>query len=58
MSGNILADLLEKGVKLTYKRLLEEKSMRNGNIIICVDGKIIRLKAKDVLEDLKKKGEL
>ena len=53
-----LADLIAQGVKLAYKRMLEEKSKNNQELIICENGKIIRLRAKDVLKDLSNKGEL
>lgn len=51
-------DLVEKGVKLAYKKMLEEKSKNDEEIVISENGKIIRLKAKDVLESLRLKGEL
>ncbi len=53
-----LADLIAKGIKLAYRRMLEEKSKNNEDLVICEKGKIIRIKAKDVLKDLSRKGEL
>lgn len=50
--------LIEKGVKLAYKRMLEEKAKNDEYIVISKDGKIIRLKAKTALSQLKRKKEL
>ena len=58
MNSNKISELVEKGVKLAYKRLLEEKSKNNEDLIICENGKIKRLNAKTTLKALKKKGRL
>jgi len=51
-------DLIEKGVNLAYRRMLEEKAKNDEEIVVSENGKIIRIKARDVLEELKRKGEL
>lgn len=44
-------ELLEKikyGVALAYRRLIEKKKQEDGELIYSVNGKIVRVKAKDV----------
>jgi hypothetical protein len=51
-------ELIEKGVNLAYRRMLEEKAKNDEEIIISENGEIVRIKARDVLEELKRKGEI
>ena len=56
MRSKKLIDLIEKGIKLSYLKMLEEKSRNNEVLIFSENGKIIHLMAKDALIQLKKKG--
>jgi len=53
-----LSEKIQRGVNLAYKRMLEEKSRNDESIYVSKDGKILQLKARDVLEELKRKGEI
>jgi hypothetical protein len=37
-----------KGIELSYQRLLETKEKENGDLVISRNGKIIKVKAKDL----------
>ncbi|HQH18888.1 MAG TPA: hypothetical protein PKZ43_04980 [Bacteroidales bacterium] len=39
-----------KGIELAFCRLIEKKSKENGDLIYCKDGRIFRIKAKDLLK--------
>jgi hypothetical protein len=53
-----LSEKIQRGVILAYRRMLEEKSRNDESIYVSRDGKIIQLKAREVLEELKRKGDL
>jgi len=44
-----IRDKIIKGMDLTIKKLLKTKSERNADIIISDNGKIIKVKAKDLI---------
>jgi len=39
-----------KGIELAFQRLLEKKSKENGELIYSKNGKIVRIKAKELLK--------
>jgi hypothetical protein len=39
-----------KGIEIAFLRLLERKSKEIGELIYCKDGRIIRIKARDLLK--------
>jgi len=41
---NELKDKIIKGLELAYKRLLEYKKMKNSELVILKDGKIVMVK--------------
>ncbi len=43
---------ISKGLKIAYEKLVIEKAKVDGELIFCEDGKIIRVKAKDLLKNL------
>lgn len=45
-----LTQLIAEGLKLSFKKLLIEKAKEDGELIFCEDGKIIRVKAKELLK--------
>ncbi len=45
-----LFEKLNKGLKLSYQKLVRDKAKEDGELIFCEDGKIIRVKAKDLLK--------
>jgi hypothetical protein len=55
MSDKTVIDLIEKGLKVSHRRMLEEKAKNEEDIIISANGKIIRRRAKDVLSELLRK---
>lgn len=45
-----LRSKIEQGLQLAYKRLLAEKQKENGDLIVSHNGKITRIKARDIRE--------
>ena len=45
---NIIREKILLGLELTHKRLIETKKQRNMDLIISENGKIIKIKAKDL----------
>ncbi|MFN6378295.1 MAG: hypothetical protein ACK4WD_03410 [Flavobacteriales bacterium] len=43
-----LRNKIIQGIDLAYKRLLIEKEKNNSDLVICREGKIIHVKAKDL----------
>lgn len=39
-----------KGLELAFQRLLEKKSKENGELVFEIKGKIVHIKAKDLLK--------
>lgn len=46
---NTLRSKIEQGLQLAYKRLLAAKEKEDGDLVISHEGKIIRVKARDLL---------
>jgi hypothetical protein len=46
----ILREKILKGIELAFQRLVEKKSKENGELVFSKDGKIIFVKAKDLLK--------
>ena len=44
----VLRNKLLKGMHLSYNRLLEEKQTENGTLIFSKEGKIVRVKARNL----------
>jgi hypothetical protein len=45
---NIIREKILLGLELTHKRLIQTKKERNWDLIISDNGKIIKIKAKDL----------
>lgn len=43
-----LRDKIMKGLKLSFERLVHEKKQKNEDLIFSRNGKIIKIKAKDI----------
>ena len=43
-----LVDKITEGVKLAIKRLVERTKKEDGELVIAKDGKIVRVKARDL----------
>jgi hypothetical protein len=41
---------IKKGLDLTFKKLLEEKRQKNGEFIFSRNGKIVKIKARDITD--------
>lgn len=48
-----LFDKINEGVLKAYVKLVKEKAKENGELIFSEDGKIIRVKAKEILKNIK-----
>jgi len=49
-----LLNKIEAGLKLAVRRLYEQKAANNESAVICVNGEIKRVPAKDLLKDYDK----
>ena len=45
-------DKITEGVKLSIKRLIERTKKEDGELVIAKDGKIISVKASDLMEEI------
>ena len=45
---NDIKTKLLKGLKVTHEDLIKEKKRNNGTLVIYKDGKIVKVKAKDL----------
>ena len=45
---NPIREKIIKGLELTHKKLIQSKKERNFDLIISDNGKIVRIKAKDL----------
>lgn len=46
-----LVDKITEGVKLAIRRLIERTKKEDGELVISRDGKIVRIKARDLKTD-------
>ncbi len=46
-----LFDKITQGVKLSVKRLIEQTKKEDGELVISKNGKIVRVKARDLKTD-------
>jgi hypothetical protein len=46
-----LLNKIEAGLKLAYRRLYEKRAANNETVVICINGEIKRVPAKDLLND-------
>ncbi len=46
-----LLNKIEAGLKLAYRRLYEQKAANNESVVICVNGEIKHVPAKDLLKN-------
>ena len=47
-NDNVIREKILKGLDLTYKKLIQSKKERNLDIVISVNGKVIKLHPKDL----------
>jgi hypothetical protein len=47
---SVLTSKISEGLKLAFDKLVKEKAKEDGELIFCEDGKIIKIKAKDLLK--------
>ncbi len=45
-----LFDKINEGILKAYDKLVRDKAKEDGELIFCEDGKIIKVKAKDLLK--------
>lgn len=45
-----LREQIKKGLELSFKKLLEEKRRNGGEFVFSENGKIIRVKATDIVD--------
>ncbi len=45
-----LTNKITEGLKRSFEKLVIEKAKEDGELIFCEDGKIIRVKAKELLK--------
>ncbi len=50
---NRLRKRILEGIDLAYRKLVEAKSQEDGELIFSKDGKIIRIKARDIQKTAK-----
>ncbi|GEM_PF-699841 len=46
-----LAEKISRGIALANRRLIEQKKREDGELVIYQDGKITRIKARDIQEE-------
>jgi len=56
--SDILEKKLTKGMKLAYKKLLLERAKEDDYLIIYENGKIIKKKAREILNEISKKKKV
>jgi hypothetical protein len=54
--ADILFDKIHEGILKAYEKLLLEKAKKDEELIFSIDNKIVRIKAKKLLEDKKEKN--
>ena len=47
-----LFNKINEGIREAYFKLVREKAKENGELIFCENGKIIRVKAKELLDKI------
>jgi hypothetical protein len=47
---------INQGIRDAYYKLVREKAKENGELIFCENGKIIRVKAKELLDKIPDKN--
>ena len=48
---NIIGEKILKGLQISFEKLVKEKAKNDEDLIFGENGKIIRVKAKDILEE-------
>ncbi len=51
-----LFERINEGIRKAYYKLVHEKAKDNGELIFCENGKIVRVKAKELLNKLPTKN--
>ena len=46
--SDLLVDKITEGVKLSIQRLIERTKKEDGELVISKDGKVVRVKARDI----------
>ena len=49
-NGKTLTQRITEGLHRSFEKLVIEKAKEDGELIFCRDGKIIRIKAKELLK--------
>ncbi len=50
MDYNTLRNKILKGLEISFQRLVVQKSKEDQELVFCKDGRIIRIKAKELLK--------
>lgn len=51
LESDPLVDKITEGVKLAIRRLIERTKKEDGELVIFRDGKVVRIKARDLKTD-------
>ena len=49
-TGDEIKEKFRKGLDLTFKKLLQQKNLTGGILVFSKDGKIIKVKAADLIK--------
>ena len=49
---DILREKIQKGIQISFDKLVKEKAKNDEELVFSENGKIVRIKAKDILKEL------
>lgn len=49
--GRILSEKILEGIRKAVRQLYEHEAERDGEVVITREGKVVKVKAKDLLKD-------
>ena len=52
IDADILTEKIFKGLQISFEKLVKEKAQNDKDLIFEENGEIVRIKAKDILEEL------
>ena len=52
MDSDILTEKILKGIQISFDKLVKEKAKNDEELIFEENGKIVRIKAKDLLKEM------
>lgn len=58
MDNNELREKILFGLELSFRRLVEDKSKEGKELVFSRDGKIVKVKARDLQKQLARKGKM